>query len=88
MQASGVIPLITKVLGMAGKGALNYFTSKAELKQHKQNSALENAQWVLCHAVTIGSLRRAYAEKPEMAKAYRSLCGAAAQSVLLGEIDE
>ena len=38
------------------------------------DTTLQNAEWLLCNAVTAGSVRRAYGNNPTKAAAYRTFC--------------
>lgn len=38
------------------------------------DQTLESAEWVMCHAASIGSIKRRYGRTTETAEAYRALC--------------
>ena len=38
------------------------------------DAALENAEWVICNAATIGSVMRRYGQDPDLSAAYSTLC--------------
>ncbi len=38
------------------------------------DEGLENAEWFICHAASIGSIRRRYGRDADMAAAYKRLC--------------
>ena len=38
------------------------------------DQTLESAEWVMCHAASIGSVKRRYGKTEETARAYRELC--------------
>lgn len=67
------------VLSLAGCG----FTPQGDLLRSavKERGAeafdagLENAEWFLCQAASVGSVQRRYGGSADMANAYRVLCG-------------
>lgn len=40
------------------------------------DEGLVNAEWFLCNAASIGSIKRKYGTSQKMAEAYKALCGA------------
>lgn len=49
------------------------------------DNTLENVEWYLCNAATIGSVRRKYGSDPQLADAYRALCLRPGDQDVIGE---
>lgn len=45
------------------------------------DEGLENAEWFICHAASIGSIRRKYGRDPQTAAAYNAICSPAVSVV-------
>lgn len=56
--------------GDAVRGAVKDYGAQA------YDAGLENAEWFLCSAASIGSIRRKYGRDQSMADAYNRLCNA------------
>jgi hypothetical protein len=55
----------------------------AERGAKAYDTGLENAEWFICQAASIGSIRRRYGQNPISAGAYRILCEMPSQADLL-----
>ena len=66
------------IVALAGCGLTpqgDIFRAVAEDKGgDAMDKGLENAEWFLCNAVSVGAIRRRYGEKPKKIAAYNTLC--------------
>ncbi len=47
------------------------------------DEGLTNAEWFLCQAASVGSVKRRYGSSPERSKAYTDLCNATSTMTVL-----
>lgn len=50
------------------------------------DEGLVNAEWFLCNAASIGSIKRKYGTSQKMAEAYKALCGAGEDADVIGPV--
>jgi hypothetical protein len=50
------------------------------------DEGLDNAEWYMCSAASIGSIKRKYGTSQKMAEAYRALCGAGEDADVIGPV--
>lgn len=48
------------------------------------DQSLEAAEWAMCYAATVGSIKRRYGKSQETADAWRAICAGAAGVDLIG----
>ena len=68
-----ILPVLLAGCGLTPQGDAvrsGIATKGAELA----DNALENAEWVVCFAASIGSVKRRYGVTPERAKEYSNFC--------------
>lgn len=62
--------------GIATRGAQAY------------DEGLTNAEWFMCNAASIGSIKRKYGVSETKAQAYKTLCGAGEDADVIGPVPE
>lgn len=70
--AAAVMLLLTSC-GFTPEGDLARETIREKGAQ-AYDAGIENAEWFLCNAASIGSIRRKFGRDPQLADAYRTLC--------------
>ena len=49
------------------------------------DEGLQNAEWFMCNAASIGSIKRKYGVSQKMAEAYKSLCGSGEEADVISQ---
>lgn len=63
------------ILALSGCASFDFAQSVASSKVAKtMDEARETAEWTLCNGISVGAWRRAYAENPQKAQAWATLC--------------
>ena len=84
---AAALPLLLGACGLTPQGdALRQ--GVAEYGARAADGALDNAEWVMCSAAPIGSIKRKYGTSEKMAEAYRALCGAGEDADVIGPVSE
>ena len=66
---------LVALLTLSGCTSFDLAQSMASSKGAKtMDEARETAEWTLCNGISVGAWRRAYAENPQKAQAWATLC--------------
>ena len=73
--------------GFTGTGEI-VRTGVAERGAQAYDEGLVNAEWFMCNAASIGSVKRRYGRSQDTADAYRALCDGEADVDVIGLTEE
>jgi len=80
---AGAVPLLIVLTGCGFTSEGTMIRDRAEeLGAQAMDKGLSNAEWFICQAASIGSVRRRYGRVTETADAYRNLCATNAAELL------
>ena len=73
--------MLTCACGLTPQGDIIRATA-AEKGALAMDEGLTNAEWFLCQAASVGSVKRRYGISPARSKAYADLCSAASETIV------
>ena len=71
--------LVIIIVSFSMSGCLNQM---AAYSAGKSDNALKIAEWSLCNAASVGSIKRRYGQDEEKAKAWQKLCAGPTANIL------
>lgn len=84
-----VIALACLSLTLGGCGFTSYGDIARDVASEKGAQAMDeglvNAEWFICNAASIGSVKRRYGRTMESAQAYNAICGLTGESAIVTE---
>lgn len=84
-----ILSLMCASLTLGGCGFTPYGDAARDIASEKGAQAMDeglvNAEWFICNAASIGSIKRRYGRTAESAQAYNGICGLTGEMAIVTE---